>query len=96
MDEYLLSPAAERDLENIWLYTRQQWSTEQADLYIEILTNAFRELAHTPRTAPCCDHIRKDYRRFNVVRHMIYFRVTDLGITIVRILHDRMDAPRYF
>jgi len=62
---------------------------------ISNLTNAFRELAHTPGTAPCCDHIRKGYRRLNVVRHMIYFRVTDFGITIIRILHDRMDAPRH-
>jgi len=95
MAEYRLTPAAERDLENIWLYTRQQWNTVQADLYIDILANAFTELAQTPKTAPACDHIRNGYRRLSVVRHMIYFRVTDFGITIVRILHDRMDAPRH-
>jgi len=26
---------------------------------------------------------------------MIYFRITAYGIVIVRILHDRMDPPRY-
>ena len=36
MVEYRLTPAAERDLENIWLYTRQQWGTEQADIYTAI------------------------------------------------------------
>ncbi len=95
MAEYRLSPAAERDLENIWLYTRQQWNSEQADLYITILTNAFTELAQTPQTAAGCDHIRKGYRRLSVVRHMIYFRITDFGISIIRILHDRMDAQRH-
>ena len=95
MAEYRLTPAAKRDLENIWLYIRQQWNIAQADLYIDILANAFTELAQTPKTAPACDHIRNGYRRFSVVRHMIYFRVTDFGITIVRILHDRMDAPRH-
>jgi len=95
MAEYRLTPAAERDLENIWLYTRQQWNTAQADLYIDILVNAFTELAQTPNTDPGCDHIRNGYRRLSVVRHMIYFRVTDFGITIVRILHDRMDTPRH-
>jgi plasmid stabilization system protein ParE len=28
-------------------------------------------------------------------RHMIYFRITDYGIAITRILHERMDAPHH-
>ena len=27
---------------------------------------------------------------------MIYFRIMTYGIAIIRILHDRMDAPRWF
>jgi len=27
---------------------------------------------------------------------VIYLRVTDYGIAVVRVLHDRMDAPRHF
>jgi toxin ParE1/3/4 len=42
-----------------------------------------------------CDHIRKDYRRSSVGRHMIYFRASDYGVAVVRVLHDRMDAPRH-
>ncbi|SBW04135.1 hypothetical protein KL86DPRO_20264 [uncultured delta proteobacterium] len=30
---YRLSPLAEADLEEIWLYTFRQWSLEQADDY---------------------------------------------------------------
>jgi plasmid stabilization system protein ParE len=30
---YYLSPLAEADLEDIWLYTFQTWSSEQADHY---------------------------------------------------------------
>jgi len=26
---------------------------------------------------------------------MIYFRITDYGIAIIRVLHERMDAPHY-
>jgi len=26
---------------------------------------------------------------------MIYFRATDYGIAVVRVLHERMDAPRH-
>ncbi|MDO8959122.1 MAG: type II toxin-antitoxin system RelE/ParE family toxin [Rhodocyclaceae bacterium] len=95
MAEYRLTPAAERDLENIWLYTRRQWSTEQADRYTAILANAFAELCLAPKTAPRCDDVSSGYRRRSAGRHMIYFRVTDYGIAIVRVLHDRMDAPRH-
>ena len=95
MAEYRLSPAAELDLENIWHYTQQKWSTAQADRYLGILASAFSELAQAPKTAPSCDYIRPGYRRRNIERHVIYFRITDYGIAIVRILHDRMDALRH-
>ncbi len=94
MAEYRLTPAAERDLEGIWVYTAQQWSAKKANHYIDILTTTFSDLAQHPKTAPTCDHIRQGYRRRSVEQHMIYFRITAYGILVVRILHDRMDAPR--
>jgi toxin ParE1/3/4 len=67
----------------------------QADRYIDFLTAAFDVLSQSPKTAPACDHIRSGYRRQIVERHMIYFRVTQYGIAVVRVLHDSMDAPRH-
>ena len=95
MAEYRLPPAAERDLESIWKYTREEWGLEQAERYIDLLTEAFQVLAESPKSAPTCDHIRPGYRRCIVERHMIYFRITDYGIAVIRVLHDRMDAPRH-
>ena len=95
MAEYRLSPAAERDLEGIWKYTREEWGLEQAERYTDLLTAAFHVLAESPKSAPACDHIRPGYRRRNVERHMIYFRTTDYGIAIIRVLHERMDAPHH-
>jgi toxin ParE1/3/4 len=95
MAEYRLTPAAERDLEAIWIYTFQEWDAAQANRYIYNMTAAFAELAQSPKTAPTCDHIRPGYRRRSVERHVIYFRVTAYGVAIIRVLHDRMDAPRY-
>ncbi|WP_297480713.1 type II toxin-antitoxin system RelE/ParE family toxin [Ferrovum sp.] len=95
MAEYRLTPAAERDLETIWNHTLQKWGIGQANRYIDVLTAAFAELAQSPKIAPACDHIRAGYRRRSVERHTIYFRITVYGIAVVRILHDRMDAPRH-
>ncbi|WP_164708703.1 type II toxin-antitoxin system RelE/ParE family toxin, partial [Pseudomonas viridiflava] len=63
MTEYRLAPAAERDLEAIWVYTFQEWGVGQANHYVDIITEAFAELAQNPKTAPACDHIRSGYRR---------------------------------
>jgi toxin ParE1/3/4 len=93
--EYRLTPTAERDLEAIWEYTTQQWGAEQADHYVDILTSAFAELAQFPKAAPACDRIRPGYRRSRVERHMIYFRLTDYGIAVIRLLHERMDVLRH-
>jgi toxin ParE1/3/4 len=95
MAEYRLSPAAESDMEGIWRYTAKQWGIEQAHRYTDTVTAAFQELADAPKTAPACDHIRVGYRRRGVERHIIYFRITAYGISVVRVLHDRMDAARH-
>ncbi len=42
---YRLSPLAETDLEDIWLYTLETWSLEQADRYLRTLFSAFADLA---------------------------------------------------
>jgi toxin ParE1/3/4 len=63
MAEYRLTPAAEGDLESIWTYTAQHWGVEQANRYIDFITEAFKELAQSPQAAPACDTIRPGYRR---------------------------------
>ena len=88
--EYRLTPEAARDMETIWLVTLKEWGMEQANRYTDELTEAFGQLAEHPKIATPCDRIRKGYRRSQVGRHVIYFRQTDYGIAVVRVLHDRM------
>jgi toxin ParE1/3/4 len=95
MAEFRLSPAAERDLEGIWKYTRDEWGFNQAERYLDMLTTTCQALAHSPISAPACEHIRKGYRRRGVGRHMIYFRITTYGIAVIRVLHERMDPARH-
>lgn len=49
MPEYRLTPAAEGDLEGIWLYTAEQWGVKQANHYIDILSATFSDLAQHPK-----------------------------------------------
>ena len=66
----------------------------EAHRYTDELTAAIDQLASNPQLGASCDYIRKGYRRSRVGRHAIYFRITDYGIAVIRVLHDRMDAPR--
>jgi toxin ParE1/3/4 len=95
MAEYRLTPTAERDLETIWTHTVKKRGVGQANHYADILTTTFSDLAQSPKAAPSCEQIRPGYRRRSIERHMIYFRITTYGIAIIRVLHDRMDAPRH-
>lgn len=91
MADYRLTPAAELDLERIWRYSAESWGTDQADRYIDVLVQGFDSISEAPKAAPKCDYIRSGYGRQAVERHVIYYRLGDSGLVVVRILHDRMD-----
>ena len=95
MAEVRLSPKAQSDLESLFDYTLGRWGEAQAMRYIDLVEAACADLADAPQQAQGCDHIRAGYRRRGVGQHMIYFRLTDYGIAVVRILHQRMGAARY-
>jgi toxin ParE1/3/4 len=93
--EYRLTPAAQRDLDEIFDYTVREWGLEQAVAYAAVIEKACARLAKAPDLAQDCGYIRAGYRRAVVNRHAIYFRVDDYGVAVVRILHQHMDAPRH-
>ncbi len=94
MAELRLTPAALRDLENIWDYTSQRWGDAQAALYVDKLDASFARLVESPLAAPTCDHIWPGYRRQLVEHHAVYYRIEETMVIVVRVLHERMDAPR--
>ena len=90
MPEFWLAPKAEQDLESIWVYSFEHWGQLKADEYIDSLFSAFGELANSSKLAISCDHIRVGYRFCREGKHVIYFKMTDYGIAIIRILLERM------
>lgn len=92
-DGYRLSPLAEADLEEIWRYTFERWSAEQADRYVLDLIAAFEDLATGRKTGRPVD-IRAGYLKQVAGSHVIYFRRVDACVDVIRILHGRMDVNR--
>ena len=83
-------------MEAVWFYSLAEWGAEQTDRYIDDLTAAFEFLADSPKAGTQCDNIRAGYRKYPVIRHVVYYRETSYGIEIMRVLHDRMLATRHF
>ena len=90
--EYRLMPRARQDMRGIWSYTAKQWSLQQADRYTDQLADRCQELAAHPERGKAIDEIGAGYRLGLAGRHAIYYRMTDYGIAVIRILHQRMSA----
>lgn len=92
--ECRLAPLAEQDLAGIWIYTFKNWSREQADSYHAAIVDAFDGLLFGHKVGRSVD-VRDSYLKYPVGSHIIYYRRTDSGLDIIRILHQRMDVSRH-
>ena len=88
---YLLTPEAEKDLEDIWLYSYETWSEHQADRYIEILEDTFVRLSYMPEQARELLDFDPPVRIFPSAKHIIIYRIAGRAIVIIRILGARQD-----
>jgi toxin ParE1/3/4 len=89
-----LKPKARTDLDNIWQYSRDQWSENQADAYyLSILEALNAVLMGAASGAPV--NVTAGYRKHLVGSHVIYYRSIPTGIEVVRVLHQSMDAKRH-
>jgi toxin ParE1/3/4 len=92
---YVLSPRAQADIEEIWDYTAANWDAKQAELYIRQLQLSVEAVAHNPRLGRPCDEVRVGYRKYLAGSHVLFYRLTDTGVDVVRILHGRMDFSQH-
>lgn len=91
---FRLTPRAEADLEDIWLYTVNAWSIQQADRYIGDIVGAIENLAAGKATDRPVE-IRAGYFKYPIGAHLLFYKTTETGLLIVRILHQRMDVGRH-
>lgn len=91
---YRLSPLAEADLEEIWLYTLRHWSIEQADSYHKSLVAAFEGLAANKKYGRDAN-VLPGYQKYLCGAHVIYFINCADQIDIIRVLHQKQDVERH-
>jgi toxin ParE1/3/4 len=93
--QYVLSPRAQADLDDLWDYSAENWGDDQAESYMRQIQAAIELVANDPRRGRPCDDIRPAYSKFAVGSHVLFYRRTPNGVDVVRILHQRMDFDRH-
>jgi toxin ParE1/3/4 len=88
---YVISKKAVSDLEEIWAYTVEKWSIDQADRYYSLIFDEINFICRNVDAGKSMNHVRKGYRASKVKSHLIFYRVVNDVVEIIRILHERMD-----
>lgn len=89
-----ITPEAESDLVDIWVYTFTKWGADQADTYLDLLERGINQLIDHPELGVDYSHVLPGYRQLHQEHHLIFYRLEKSNIVIVRVLHESMDAPR--
>jgi len=88
---YVISKKAVSDLEEIWLYTAEKWSIDQADRYYNLIFDEIQFICKNVNAGKPMEHVRKGYRASKVKSHLIFYRIQNNIVEVIRILHERMD-----
>jgi toxin ParE1/3/4 len=90
MKRFVVSAGARKDIDEIAAYTTRTWSSQQTDRYLSRLEDGFHLLAQSPSMGRPCKEIDPELRRFEVEKHVVFFRLKRDGIRIVRVLHQQV------
>ena len=90
-----LAKRAQRDLENIELYTLHRWGPEQAATYLDEIGATFETLRENPRIGRSRSEFGAGLLSFPSGHHVLFYRVRANRIRVVRILHERADPARH-
>lgn len=92
MAKVVFRQAAIDDLNNIWDYTCQQWSEQQADKYYATIKLACMGIGESPSIGRKYVGISENLRGLKSGKHIIFYQqISKNEIEVIRILHEKMD-----
>ena len=90
-------PIARDDVDNALIYIAAD-DPAAADRLLERLLAALDQISHYPLTASevtVGEKYARKYHRLPVRPYNIYYRIVGTRIVVMRVLHEKMDAPRH-
>ncbi|HUH75647.1 MAG TPA: type II toxin-antitoxin system RelE/ParE family toxin [Chitinophagales bacterium] len=92
MFKVVLRQEAIDDLNNIWNYTFEKWSENQADLYYATIKFACKGIGENPDIGKEYFEISRKLLGLKSGKHIIFYHlISENEIEVIRILHERMD-----
>lgn len=93
MNKLIFTNKAVDDLSSIWEYTVRTWSVSQAERYYNLLIDCCRMISESKiTTSRCYDEVMAGLSGVRAGRYIIFYTISDNHcVTIVRILHEKMD-----
>ncbi len=91
MASYVLSQAAQDDINHIARISADESGMARAKTYVQALHASLQKLADFSDLGRMAHHIRSGYLRLASASHVIFYQKQAGGILISRILHERMD-----
>jgi toxin ParE1/3/4 len=89
---YRLARDAEADLDEIWLHVAEDsGAIETAQKLIESIATTFDLLSEYPKMGRARDDLRREIRGDSVGNYIIFYRIVDDDVLILRVLHGRRD-----
>jgi toxin ParE1/3/4 len=93
---YKLSEHADFDLVAIYDYTVYQHNFNQAEKYLKDLDVVFNQIVNNPGIGRKRDELKTDLYSITEQEHIIFYRILENHIRIVRVLHGSKDMPKQF
>lgn len=87
----VISPAAQRDLRDIYLYGMRTWGEQRAGDYLDDVRDRFWLLTTQPNIGVLRPELGNDLRSFVAKQHVVCYRLTLNQVQIVRVLHGRQE-----
>ena len=95
MPELIISPEANQDLLDIWLYIAED-SVTNADRFLDKLHVKAINLSEFTEMGIDRPELSKGLKSFPVDRYMLFYRPVKTGVELVRVLHGSRDSQSLF
>lgn len=87
-----ISQRARQDIIDIGRYTSRRWGKVKRDAYLQSIDIGLNTILENPGIGRKCDYVLPKYHRFDIGRHIVFYRISADTIQIVRILHEKQDV----
>ncbi len=91
-----LTPKAKDALQQIGLYTHQNFGERQMEIYLTKIDDGFKLICSEPTMGVARDEIKKGYRSFVVGKHSIFYRISGNKVEVIGITSAKMDVKSHY